>query len=138
MIIRQSFLLPAYLIEVSQQKFAWGQWDCNTFISRWIDRLNNENSSAELVGKYSTALSAARYFKNGKPNSNYLNRLDRWCYRRVEGPLRTGDIVIKQTKMFPTGYIVLGNDIYSMDQKMNLIKTPIDSIDINNIEIWRL
>lgn len=134
MMLRQMLMLPGYLMQAARAEFAWGQWDCNTFVTRWIDYSQSENTSAEIVGKYSTALSAARFYKKYITYDTYLTR---WGYRRAEG-YQSGDIVIDPTSLWAAAHIVCGDSLYSMDPKKNLIKVPLAIVPEGYFETWRL
>lgn len=135
MMLRQAFLLPSYLMQAARAEFAWGQWDCNTFISRWIDYSQGENSSDEIVGKYSTALQAARFYKRYITYDTYLKR---WGYHLANGDYQTGDVVIDPTNLWAAAHIVYGDSLYSMDPKKNLIKVPLSIVPLGYYETWRL
>jgi hypothetical protein len=135
MILRQQFLLPSYLFEAEQQMFDWGLWDCNTFVSRWVDKLHGAKSSDEIIGKYSTALQAARFYKRYIPYSEYLGR---WGYEKTLDTWQSGDIVIEPNKLWASAHIVYGNYIYSMHPKQDLIRAPLHRLVQEDFEIWRL
>lgn len=134
MMLRQMLLMPSYLMLAARERFAWGQWDCNTFVSRWIDYSQGVDSSSEIVGKYSTALSAARFYKRYMTYDQYLNK---WGYRPAEG-YQSGDIVIDPTRLWAAAHIVFGDSLYSMDPKQNLIKVPLTIVPEGYYETWRL
>jgi hypothetical protein len=135
MMLREHFLLPAYLLEAEQQMFLWGEWDCNTFISRWVDRVHGVNSSQEIVGKYSTALQAARFYKRFITYREYLTR---WDYRLTDQPWQTGDVIIEPNKLWASAHIICGDHLYSMHPKQDLIRVPLFKLDQREFETWRL
>lgn len=134
MMLRQMLMMPSYLMLAAREKFAWGQWDCNTFVTRWIDYSQGENTSNEIVGKYSTALSAARFYKRYMTYNQYLSK---WGYTQADG-YQTGDIVIDPTRLWAAAHIVYGDSLYSMDPKQNLIKVPLSIVPVGYYETWRL
>lgn len=134
MMLRQMLILPSYLMQAARAQFAWGQWDCNTFVSRWIDYSQGVNSSQDIVGKYSTALSAARFYRRYITYDQYLSR---WGYSQASG-YQTGDIVIDPTTLWAAAHIVCGDSLYSMDPKQNLIKVPLSVVPQGYFETWRL
>ena len=135
MILKQCFLLPGYMLQAEQATFAWGVWDCNTFVTRWIDTLHGAKSSNEVVGKYSTALSAARFYKRYITYNEYLGR---WGYGVTNQPWQSGDIVIQPNKTWASAHIICGDHLYSMHPEQNLIKVPLFKLDQQEFETWRL
>ena len=135
MMVKQYFLLTSYLLEVGQVKFSWGNWDCNTLISRWIDKLNGEKSSEEIVGKYSSVMSATKFYKRYIPYNEYLNR---WGYSTTNDLWQTGDIVIEPHDTWACAHLVHGDHLYSMHPELNLIKIPLSKLDQCSFETWRL
>lgn len=130
--LRQQLLLPSYLLQCKQQQFAWGILDCNTFISRWIDQLFMVDSSKEIVGKYSTALQAARFYKRYRTYSEYLKS---WGYKTVKDRPKTGDILIEQDKLWAVAYIVYNNHAYTLHHQHNLVCAEVE--DVLDLELWR-
>jgi hypothetical protein len=46
---------------VADIRFAWGQWDCNTFVLAWLDRMTGGNLLAHYRGGYDTEESARTF-----------------------------------------------------------------------------
>lgn len=133
MILRQSLLLLPYLFEAEQKKFAWGQWDCNLFLSNWIDRLMGVNSTGEIASKYSTALGAARFYKNYLTVPEYLSA---WQHKPAQGPAQTGDILLEHDRLWIVPYIVFNNQAYTIHHELNLVQAKVE--DLGHLEIWRI
>jgi hypothetical protein len=133
MMLRQNLLLLSYLVESDTRKFAWGQWDCNLFLSNWVDRIQGVNSTDEIVGKYSTALGAAKFYKNYMTVPEYLKS---WQYKPVDDDqVRTGDILLEHDKLWVVPYIVCNDHAYTIHHNANLVKAHIDHLE--HLEIWR-
>jgi hypothetical protein len=133
MMLRRTLLLQTYLIQAAQQKFAWGQWDCNLFLSKWVDQFFTVRSSNEIQGKYSTALGAARFYKNYLTVPQYLQA---WQHKPATGPMQTGDILLEHEKLWIVPYIVCNNHAYTVHHEHNLIELQL--ADVEHLEIWRI
>lgn len=133
MMLRQSLLLMSYLVEASTKQFQWGQWDCNLFMTKWVDRLLEVNSSDEIQSKYTTALGAARFYKNYMTVPQYLAK---WQHKPATGPARTGDFILEHDRLWVVPYIVLNNYAYTIHHDHNLIHVNVD--DLADLEIWRI
>jgi hypothetical protein len=130
--LRQQLLLFSYLVQADTQKFDWGTWDCNLFLSRWIDQVYSVNSSDEIQGKYRTARGAAKFYKNYMTVPEYLKS---WQYRPVSGEMMTGDILLEHDRLWVVPYIVCKDHAFTMHHDNNLVKAHIS--DLEHLEIWR-
>ena len=52
-----------YVLRNMSAPFAWGYSDCNTYIVRYVDLINNSNTIDEVRGKYYDARSALWFNK---------------------------------------------------------------------------
>ena len=135
MLLRLHLLLASYIIEARSAEFEWGKWDCNTFIIRWVDKFYGANSGAEVIGKYSSVLQAARFYRKYMRYHEYLTK---WGYNKVNDDWRTGDVIIEPNRLWASAHIICGDQLFSMHPDYNLIQVGIGKIDRSGFETWRI
>jgi len=50
-----------FLVTRGSKPFKWGEWDCNLFITDWLDHIDGGNRSSEIRGKYADRKNALRF-----------------------------------------------------------------------------
>ena len=92
-------LLASFIEERRAAPFAWGLNDCCLFASDWVELCTGVDPAAELRGKYSTALGAARILKqHGGVRGIMRNIAEPLGIKRIDGGLdQRGDLAIADT-----------------------------------------
>jgi hypothetical protein len=92
-------LLTQFIEERRSVPFVWGQNDCCLFAADWVERCTGFDPAAELRGKYSSALSAARILeKHGGVRGIIRTFGEPVGLQRIDGKFdQRGDLVVADT-----------------------------------------
>lgn len=124
--------LGLYIAELRHKDHVWGQTDCNTIVTNWIDKRHGLNTSDEIVGKYSTALEAARFAKNYKQAPDYLRSVG---YDITNDNPRSGDVMLQRQEKYYCAYLVLTGRAYTVQATNGLI--AVDARNLDRSTVWR-
>jgi hypothetical protein len=84
------------------QKYVRGKNDCCTLFMEYHDHMHGTNTLDSIFNKYTNKTGAIRTARKFKITKEWLPKQG---YKQVDKP-RTGDIVIVETGLYPSGYIV--------------------------------
>lgn len=124
--------LGLYIASLRHIKYSWGQTDCNTFVTKWIDIRHDTNTSAEIVGKYHDIKTAVKFAKNYTPAPEYLKQQG---YDITRDNPKSGDIILQRNMQYYGAYIVLTGRAYTMHNTTGLVE--VDCRNIANATVWR-
>ncbi len=132
--LQQQLAILSIIHTYRQEKFAWGKYDCHTFIADCHDAMFNTNTAEEFKGKYSTHRDAIRYYKNSEDYTVWLKR--QGYEQKQDTAPKTGDIITVSSKYYVRGSIFVDGCI-SMTEWGHLGMTPYFSDPLAGNKIWR-
>ena len=132
--LQQQMALLSVIHTYRQQQFAWGKYDCHTFIADCYDAMFNTNTAEQFKGKYSTHREAIRYYRD---NESYDVWLERQGYEKQTNTVPAfGDVIAIHSKYYTRGSIYIDGCV-SMTEWGSLGITPYFGDPRTGEEIWR-
>jgi hypothetical protein len=123
--------LGLWLSTKRHTQFEWGKNDCNTFVLEMHDHLHGTNYLKLIKEKYANKMGAARFAKRWPSAPAQLQTMG---YKTGLRPT-TGDVLTQNFGLYYTGWVVLGNEAYSMQEERGLVVAKTSAI--NDYTIWR-
>lgn len=111
--------LARYLAEHRHSKFKLGVLDCCLFATRWIDVLQNKNTTAAFCGKYVTD----EDLETAWEQANVIYYLRKNGYQPVDD-IKDTDIVLVEEMDHSSAWLALNNRIYTMTPRGLLRISP--------------
>jgi len=125
-LINQHVLRTAnFLVTRSDRSWAWGEWDCNLFITDYLDHLDSGNRSEYIRGKYSTLKEAIRFQKT-------IPTAPEWVALQgyeiiTTSALEDYDIVLEPESGYWHAGLVFGGSIWSVEIDRGTVIRPIEA-----------
>jgi hypothetical protein len=124
--------LGLWLSTKRHTQFEWGKNDCNTFVLEMHDHMHGTNYLKLIKEKYANKMGAARFAKRWPSAPAQLQTMG---YKTGIRPT-TGDVLAQNFGLYYTGWVVLGNEAYSMQEERGLVVAKTSAI--NDYTIWRM
>jgi len=125
-LINQVLLKTAnFLVTRAARPWAWGEWDCNLFITEYLDHLDGGRRSEYIRGKYSTLKEAIRFQKT-------IPSAPEWVSLQGYGIITTSaledyDIVLEQESGYWHAGLVFNGHIWSVEIDRGTVMKPIEA-----------
>ena len=131
--LKTKFKLGLWLAQKRHRPFEWGRNDCNTLVLEMHDFLYDTNTLAHVYEQYRNRSGAIRFAKRFTSAPDQLQSLG---YKQGIRPT-TGDVLLQDSKLYYTAWIVFGNSAYSISEESNtLVEVKLEALD--KYTIWRL
>lgn len=126
------FKLGLWLATKRHLPFEWGKNDCNTLILEMHDFLYKTEYLKEIYAQYRNRSGAIRFAKRYTSAPEQLESIG---YRRAIKAV-TGDVLVQNQGLYYTGWIVFGDEAYSMSETEEGL-TVVKINALSNYTIWR-
>ena len=114
-----------FLVTRAATPWAWGNWDCNLFITDYLDHLDGGNRSSEIRGKYSTAKEAVRFQRSISSAPDWVASQGYEIITTSE--LKDYDIVLEPERGYWHAGLVFGGRIWSVEIDRGTVIRPIEA-----------
>ena len=122
-----------WLAEKQQQPYVRGKNDCCTLFMEYHDYMHGTKTLESIYNKYTNKTGAIRTARKFNITGEWLPKHG---YKRVDDP-STGDIVIVETGLYPSGYIVCMNTAWTnVDGTKRMQRFALEQPD-QPYSIWR-
>jgi len=122
-----------WLAEKQQQPYVRGKNDCCTLFMEYHDHMHGTKTLESIYNKYTNKTGAIRTARKFNITGEWLPKHG---YKRVDDP-STGDIVIVETGLYPSGYIVCMNTAWTnVDGTKRMQRFALEQPD-QPYSIWR-
>ena len=119
--------------EKLNQKYVRGRNDCCTLFMEYRDYMHGTETLKSIYNKYTNKTGAIRTARKFKITEEWLPKQG---YKQVDTP-SDGDIVIVETELYPSGYIVCNNLAWTnVDGKFRMQRYPLTA-PTSPYSIWR-
>ncbi len=122
-----------WLAEKQQQAYVRGKNDCCTLFMEYHDYMHGTKTLKSIYNKYTNKTGAIRTARKFNITGEWLPKHG---YKRVDNP-QTGDIVIVDTTLYPSGYIVCMNIAWTNVDGANRMKRFALEKPDQPYSIWR-
>ena len=122
-LINQLLLKTAnFLVTRAERPWAWGEWDCNLFITEYLDHLDGGNRSDFIRHKYKDLRSAIRFQQSIPSAPEWVSLQGREIITSSE--LRDYDIVLEPDSGFWQAGLVFTGHIWSVEIDRGTVMRP--------------
>ena len=103
-----------FLVTRGDRPFAWGQWDCNLFITDLLDHLDGGHRSEAIKGKYDSLRSALRFQNKYTPAPEFLKINGFVVKQKSTDLLQDHDIVLVETQGYWSTRLVFNGRLWTV------------------------
>tara|TARA_R110002167_G_scaffold239894_1_gene445048 strand:+ start:9718 stop:10134 length:417 start_codon:yes stop_codon:yes gene_type:complete len=129
----QQMKVGLWLGEKLNQAYERGKNDCCTLFMEYHDHMHGTNTLKSIYNKYTNKTGAIKTARKFKITEEWLPAQG---YKQVDTPL-TGDIVIVEQGLYPSGYIICMNLAWTnVDKKYRMQKFALEKPELP-YSIWR-
>lgn len=114
-----------FLITRAHKPWAWGEWDCNLFVTEYLDHLDGGCRSDSIRGQYKDLRSAIRFQKTIPTAPEWVALQGYEIITTSE--LRDRDIVLEPAAGYWHAGLVFGGDIWSVEIDRGTVLKPIEA-----------
>lgn len=126
--INQRVLRTAnFLVTRSATPWAWGEWDCNLFITDYLDHLDSGTRSEYIRHKYTDLRSAIRFQKTIPSAPEWIALQGYGIITSSE--LQDYDIVLEPESGYWHAGLVFGGSIWSVEIDRGTVIRPIEATE---------
>lgn len=123
-LINQVLLRTAnFLVTRANKSWAWGEWDCNLFITEYLDHLDGGNRSSNIRNKYHDVRSAIRFQKTIPSAPDWIAQQGHRIITTSE--LQNYDIVLEPELGYWHAGLVFNKQIWSVEIDRGTVVRPI-------------
>jgi hypothetical protein len=127
-LINQRVLRTAnFLVTRSATPWAWGEWDCNLFITDYLDHLDSGTRSEYIRHKYTDLRSAIRFQKTIPSAPEWIALQGYGIITSSE--LQDYDIVLEPESGYWHAGLVFGGSIWSVEIDRGTVIRPIEATE---------
>ena len=117
-----------FLMINSRREFAWGDWDCNLFVTDLLDHIDvaGPSRSSAIRGKYHTRLGAGRFQLNYTPAPEFLTSNGFSMVQKDSTQFCENDIILETKKRYWAASLFFAGRTWTVIEQKALMMNVIE------------
>ena len=135
--LQQKLKMNHHIQGLIGQDFRWGFNDCNLFLIKLFDYVNDTNKAEQIVNQYHDRSSAIAFHRRlGLSPAQWLH-LNGFEKRDYNGEWQDGDVAIHQHKVYATAYVYFNRAAWTVPEGKKLTGYHPTALEPHITSYWR-
>lgn len=110
-----------FLVTRGSKPFKWGEWDCNLFVTEWLDHCDGGNRSAEIKGQYDNRKNALRFQNKYTSAPDFLKQNGFNLVEKTTEEFKDFDVILVQWNSYWSARIYFAGKCWSVIEDASMM-----------------